>query len=137
MFEIEESANIDYAMRPHDHLTKTIVGAAIEVHKILGPGLLESTYEACLLYELKTANLKAECQKILPIEYKDITLDCGYRLDLLVEDKVVVEVKSVNELTKVHEAQLLTYLKISGCQVGLLINFNVWRLKEGIRRLII
>ncbi|MEN9343503.1 MAG: hypothetical protein RLZZ453_290 [Chlamydiota bacterium] len=128
---------VDYINRPHDALTKQIIGAAIEVHRTLGPGLLESAYEACLIYELSQAGLHLECQKALSLHYKDIKLDCGYRLDLLVEGKVVVEIKSVTEILKLHEAQLITYLKLSGCQVGLLINFNSKILKDGTRRIIV
>jgi GxxExxY protein len=118
-----------------DKLTSDIIGAAIEVHRFLGPGLLESTYEACLSYELRLRNLKVEQQKPLPIVYKNVMLECGYRLDLLVEDQVVVELKSVHELAPVHEAQLLSYLRLRGGGRGLLINFNVKLLKDGVRRL--
>ena len=115
-------------------LTARIIGAAIEVHRHLGPGLLESAYEACLAYELECQRLTVERQKALPLVYKEIHLDQGYRLDLLVEDKVVVELKVVQDFTPVHEAQMLSYLKLSGCPVGLLLNFNVTLLKDGIRR---
>ena len=125
MLELEDVAKMDYTHRLHDALTKKIIGAAIEVHRELGPGLLESAYEACLIYELHQNKLQVEQQKSLPIKYKDIKLDCGYRLDLVIEEKVVVEIKSVMELTAVHEAQLITYLKLSQCLVGLLMNFNV------------
>ena len=137
MLELEDPPTIDYTNRPHDALTKKIIGAAIEVHRALGPGLLESSYEACLIYELLQEGIKVERQKAIPIQYKDVKLDCGYRLDLLVEEKIILEVKSVDELTKVHEAQLVTYLKLSGCQVGLLMNFNVRILKQGIRRIVV
>ena len=120
-----------------DRLTKEIIGAAIEVHKNLGPGRLESAYETCLHYELSHRNLKVERQKALPIVYKNVKLDCGYRLDLLVEDQVIVEIKSVNALDTVHEAQMLSYLKFFGGGRGLLINFNVKLLKEGIERIIL
>jgi GxxExxY protein len=103
----------------------------------LGPGLLETTYEACLIYELKQRELRIESQKELPVEYKQVKFNCGYRLDLIVEEAVIVEIKSVVELAKVHEAQLMTYLKLSGCRVGLLINFNMWKLKDGVRRIIL
>ena len=136
MFELEDPAPVGYTSRPHDALTKKIIGAAIQVHRALGPGLLESSYETCLIYELLQEGLKVERQKAIPIRYKDINLDCGYRLDLLVEEKIILEIKSVNELAKVHEAQLVTYLRLSGCQVGLLINFNVRILRQGIRRII-
>jgi GxxExxY protein len=116
-------------------LTGNIIGAAIDVHRSLGPGLLESAYEACLDYELQLRKLKVEHQKPLPIFYKDVLLDCGYRLDLVVEGCVVVEIKSVSTIISIHEAQLLSYLRLSGCKVGLLINFNVKLLKNGIYRL--
>lgn len=115
-------------------LTGTIIGAAIEVHRALGPGLLESAYEACLIYELRLRRLKVESQKPLPIFYKDVMLDCGYRLDLVVDDQVIVEIKSVNGIAAIHEAQLLSYLRLSECKIGLLINFNMKILKDGIRR---
>jgi GxxExxY protein len=118
-----------------DSLTGTIIGAAIEVHRGLGPGLLESAYEACLVYELRLRKLKVECQKPLPIFYKDVMLDCGYRLDLVIENEVIVEIKSVNTILAIHEAQLLSYLKLSDYKRGLLINFNVKMLKDGIRRM--
>lgn len=121
---------------PEDSITEAIIGAAISVHRELGPGLLESTYEACLDYELRQPGLKVERQKALPIAYKEVRLDCGYRLDLLVEDKVIVELKSARQVDPVHEAQLLSYLKLSGCKVGLLINFNVRLLKDGIKRMV-
>ncbi len=122
--------------RENDSLTSNIIGAAIDVHRALGPGLLESAYEACLVYELKLRHLKVEAQKPLPIFYKDIMLDCGYRLDLVVEDQVIIEIKSVSGIAPIHEAQLLSYLRLyGGCNRGLLINFNVKRLVEGIRRM--
>ena len=114
-----------------NELTSMIIGRAIEVHRHLGPGLLESAYETCLAYELNEYGLQVERQKPLPIVYKDIHLDHGYRIDLLVNQKVVVELKVVDEITAVHEAQLLSYLKFSGCKVGLLLNFNVTLLKDG------
>ena len=117
-----------------NRLTGSIIGAAIEVHRHLGPGLLESAYETCLAYELAQLGLKVERQKALPLVYKDISLDHGYRIDLLVEDVVVVEVKAVEALTSIHESQILSYLKFSGCPVGLLINFNVDLLKHGLKR---
>lgn len=121
-----------------NELTGKIIGAAIEVHRQLGPGLLESAYETCLAYELEQIGLMIERQKPLPIVYKDIHLDHGYRIDLLVNKKVIVELKAVEEITKVHEAQILSYLKFSGCKVGLLLNFNVTMLKNGgIRRFIL
>jgi GxxExxY protein len=119
---------------PATQLTQTIIGCAIEVHRHLGPGLLESAYETCLVYELEKAGLTVERQCSLPVVYKEIQLDQGYRIDLWVNRQVVVELKAVEEITPRHEAQLLSYLKFSGCAVGLLINFNVKLLKEGIRR---
>jgi GxxExxY protein len=118
-------------------ISERIIGGAITVHKELGPGLLESTYEACLAHELTLAGLKVETQKPLPVHYRDVTLDCGYRVDLLVSDAVIVELKAIDMLLPVHEAQLLTYLKLSGMQLGLLINFNVKLLKQGIRRMVL
>ena len=119
-----------------NEITEAIIGAAISVHKELGPGLLESTYEACLAYELAEKGVKFERQKSLPVIYRNIRLDCGYRVDLLVEDRVTVEIKAVEKLEPIHEAQLLSYLKLSGCKIGLLINFNVKILKNGIHRLV-
>lgn len=112
-------------------ITGQIIGAAIEVHQQLGPGLLESTYQACLCRELELRGISFECQKPLPLEYKGVKLDCGYRIDLLVAGLVVVEIKSVEALAPIHEAQLLTYLKLTGVKVGLLMNFNVVVLKDG------
>ncbi|MEJ5351344.1 MAG: GxxExxY protein [Melioribacteraceae bacterium] len=119
-----------------EDLTNVIIGCAIEVHKELGPGLLESAYEECLAYELTKKGLKVERQKPVPVVYKEIKLECGYRIDILVEDKVVLELKTVDEFNPIHEAQILTYLKFSEKKVGLLINFNVLRLKDGIKRYI-
>jgi GxxExxY protein len=118
-------------------LTEKIIGAAIEVHRTLGPGLLESVYQACLARELALRKLAFEQQKPLPVEYKGLQLDVGYRLDFIVEDKVVLELKAADALHSVHEAQLLTYLRLTGCKIGLLINFNVAVLKNGIRRMVL
>ncbi len=120
-----------------NEITHQIIGAAIEVHKHLGPGLLESAYEECLFHELQLRNLRVERQKAVPVVYKQTKLECGYRLDLLVEDRVVVELKSVEGLGPIHEAIILTYLRMSGHRLGLLINFNVSVLKDGIRRFIV
>ena len=117
--------------------TEKIIGAAIDFHQALGPGLLESAYEACLFFELSDRGLKVEQQKPLPIIYREVRLDCAYRLDLLVEDEVIVEIKSVERILPIHEAQLISYLKLSNLSLGLLINFNVKILKPGIRRLVI
>ena len=119
-----------------NRITEIIIGAAMAVHRELGPGLLESAYEACLAYELPDRGLSVERQKALPVRYRGVNVDCGYRIDLLVEGKVVVELKAVERLEAIHKAQLLSYLKLSGCKVGLLINFNVKVLKDGIRRLV-
>ena len=121
---------------PLNNVTSGIIGAAIDVHRSLGPGLLESAYEACLAYELIQREMKVEQQKPLPLIYRDVQLDCGYRIDLLVDDAVILEIKSVDSLAPIHQAQLLSYLKLSGCEVGLLINFNVKLLKQGIVRLV-
>jgi GxxExxY protein len=112
-----------------------VIGAAIEVHRALGPGLLESAYEECLCYELGLAGLDFQRQVHLPLKYKGITLDCGYRLDVVVSDELVVELKTVESILPIHEAQLLTYLRLGGMRTGLLINFNVPMLKNGIKRM--
>lgn len=120
-----------------DAFTEQIIGAAIAVHRELGPGLLESIYEACLTFELVERGLRFERQKALPLVYRGRTLDCGYRIDLLVEDEIVVEVKSVGRLEPVHTTQILSYLRLSCCKVGLLINFNVkWLADHGIKRVV-
>lgn len=119
-----------------NEIFKIVFECALRVHKVLGPGLLESAYEECLFYELKKANLKVEKQKSLPLVYEEVKLDVGYRIDILVEDKFIVEIKAVETLNDVHLAQLLTYLKLSDCKLGLLINFNVKLFKEGVRRVI-
>ena len=119
-----------------NEISKKIIGCAIEVHRQLGPGLLESAYQECLLYELKLAGLKVQKEKPMPIIYKEIKLDHGYRMDLLVEDKVVIEIKTVDNLIDVHKAQVLTYLKLGNYKLGLLLNFQVAVLKNGIKRVI-
>jgi len=120
-----------------DALTREIISAAIQVHRELGPGLLESAYETCLAFDLAERGLTVERQKALPLAYRGKTLNCGYRLDLLVEREVVVEIKTVERFDPVHVAQVLGYLRLSGCRVGLLINFNVkWLTRDGIRRLV-
>ena len=123
------------SMEELNKITEAIIGAAIEVHRVLGPGLLESAYVTCLVYELRERGFKVLQEVPLPLIYKEVKLDCGYRLDLLVNDAVIVEVKSVESLAPIHEAQLLSYLKLADCKVGLLINFNVKLLKHGIKRL--
>ncbi|MGH7546207.1 MAG: GxxExxY protein [Gemmatimonadota bacterium] len=117
-------------------VTEQVIGAAIDVHGALGPGLLESAYQACLWHELTERRTSVERQKALPIRYRGIRVSCGYRVDFLVEGEVIVEIKAVHQLEPIHEAQRLSYLKISRCPVGLLINFNVKQLKTGIRRLV-
>jgi GxxExxY protein len=119
-----------------DLITRRIIGAAIEVHKGIGPGLLESAYEACLAFELRQMGLKVEVQKPLPVVYKDMKLDCGYRLDLVVEDAVIVEIKAVERLSPIHDTQLLSYLRLSHMRVGLLLNFHVRVLKDGLKRMV-
>jgi GxxExxY protein len=118
-------------------ITEKIIGCAIEVHKSLGPGLLESAYEECLCYELEKAGLLFKRQKPVPVVYKEIKLDCGYRADILVENVVIVELKSIDAIAPIHEAQMLTYLRFAEKKIGLLINFNVTILKNGLRRFIL
>ncbi len=119
-----------------DQITRRIIGAAIEVHRHLGPGLLESAYESCLVLELKQLGFEVEQQKPLPVAYKGIVLDCGYRLDLVVDDAVIIELKAVEQMSSIFEAQLLSYLRLTGKKVGLLINFHVPVLKNGIKRIV-
>ena len=120
-----------------DPLTAKVIGCAIEVHRVLGPGLLEATYQQCLARELALHEVRFKLEHPLPVEYKGIHLDCGYRIDILVEDQLIVELKSVKEIQVIHHAQVLTYLKLSGIATGLLINFNTKLLKDGIKRLVI
>src|SRR3954462_10873879 len=124
-------------MNHEQELTKEIIGAAIEVHRELGPGLLESAYEVCLCYELKLRGIPFTCQLPLPVTFKGVKLDCGYRIDVCVRESVIVELKSVETLTDLHRAQLLTYLRLSGKKVGLLLKFNVLVLKDGIVRIVL
>jgi GxxExxY protein len=121
----------------HEELTEKLIAAAIEVHRHLGPGLLESAYEECYCHELSLQNIVFEKQKSLPLEYKGIKLDCGYRMDIVADNKVVIEFKCVEEIMPVHEAQLLTYLKLSGLKVGFIMNFHTARMKDGIRRMVL
>lgn len=120
-----------------DPLTEQVIGAAIEVHRTLGPGLLESAYEECLCYELSQRGLVFQRQVALPVVYKTVELDCGYRIDLLVQERLIVELKTVEHLLPIHEAQLLTYMKLRGISTGLLLNFNVPLLKNGVKRLVL
>ena len=126
---MEEKSNLDL-------ITRRIIGAAIEVHRHLGPGLLESAYQTCLAFELRQLGYKVEEQKPLPVIYKHVKLDCGYRLDLVVEDAVIAEIKAVERLMPIHDAQLLSYLRLSKKRVGLLINFHVQMLKDGLKRIV-
>ncbi|HEY9220946.1 MAG TPA: GxxExxY protein [Lutibacter sp.] len=119
-----------------NEISKVIFDCALKIHKNLGPGLLESAYEECLFYELKKYGLNVEKQKALPLVYEEVKLEIGYRIDIIVENKVIIEVKSVESLNDVHLAQVLTYLKLSDCKLGMLINFNVAFLKNGIRRVV-
>lgn len=121
----------------YEDVTHKIIGCAMDVHKILGPGLLESAYEACLVYELVNKNLHVERQIPVPVIYKEIKLECGYRIDILVENSIVIELKAVEALNDIHEAQVLTQMKFANKSVGLLINFNVLLLKNGLRRFIL
>ena len=122
---------------PRDRLTEKVIGVAIEVHRHLGPGLLESAYEECLCWELRQAGLPVERQVPLPITYKEINLEVGYRLDLVVQKRLIVELKTVERLLPIHEAQLLTYLRLSGIKTGLLLNFNSALLRNGIKRMVL
>jgi len=130
-------SHLSAAPRENDVLTERVIGFAIEVHRALGPGLLESAYEECLCFELKQGGLAFKRQVSLPILYKSVRLDCGYRLDVVIEDRVIVELKTVERMMPIHEAQMLTYLKLSGIRTGLLLNFNSAALKDGIRRLLL
>ena len=120
-----------------DELSNKVIGCALEVHRNLGPGLLESTYEQCLAYEMKTAGMAFKLQHALPVEYKNIKLDCGYRIDMLVDNSIIIELKSVDKILPIHQAQLLTYMKLADISIGLLINFNVKYLKDGIKRMVL
>ena len=120
-----------------DDLSKRVIGCAIEVHRELGPGLLESTYEQCLARELSLNGISFQRQHPQPVAYKGIQLDCGYRIDLLIEDELIIELKAVEEVKGIHKAQLLTYMKLAGIRTGLLMNFHVTRLKDGIKRYVL
>lgn len=121
----------------YEELTSEIIGAAIEVHRVLGPGLLESAYEECLCRELELRQVRFQRQVALPVSYRGLQLDCGYRLDLVVEEKVVLEIKAVESLAPIHQAQLMTYLRLSSLRAGLLMNFNVVLMKDGIKRIVL
>ncbi len=126
-----------YTDRIYADLSTKVIGCAIEVHRNLGPGLLEATYQECLAHELRLNGIQFEMERPLPVDYKDVRLDCGYRLDFLIENTIILELKSVNELQPIHEAQLLTYLRLSGVKQGYLVNFNVTRLMDGLRSLVV
>lgn len=119
-----------------DLLTRTIIGLAIDVHTSLGPGLLESAYKECLFYKIDKAGFQVEKEKMMPLRFEDVKLDCGYRIDILVENSLVLELKSIDSLNDIHLAQTLTYMKLGGYRFGLLMNFNVLRLKDGIKRVV-
>ena len=120
-----------------DQLSNKIIGLAIEVHRNLGPGLLESVYQQCLAYELSNANIKFELEKPIPVKYKNININCAFRADLIVDDRIILELKTVEKILPIHEAQLLTYLKLTGIKLGIILNFNVLLLKNGIKRMIL
>ena len=120
-----------------DELSNRVIGCALTVHRELGPGLLESTYEQCLAHELKLNGIAFKLQYSLPVEYKGVRLECGYRVDLFIEEKLIIELKCVEQIKGIHEAQLLTYMKLAGVKIGLLMNFNVAKLKNGIKRFVI
>ena len=128
----KKDSNIEF-----DELSRRVIGCALEVHRNLGPGLLESTYERCLAYELELVGIPFIIQAALPVKYKTKIIDCGYRIDILVDNKLIIELKSVEKLIPIHEAQLLTYMKLSGIKTGLLINFNVKLLKNGLKRMVL
>jgi GxxExxY protein len=120
-----------------DELSRDVIGCAIEVHRCLGPGLLESSYRQCLAYELSKAKLSFQMELPLPLNYKEILLDCGYRIDLLVRNELIIEIKSVEALLPIHQAQILTYMRLSKIPIGLLINFNVTKLRNGLKRFVL
>lgn len=120
-----------------DELSHRVIGCAIEVHRILGPGLLESSYQRCLSRELEVNGIEHVCEAPLPIEYKGLSLECGYRVDVLVEESIILELKSVKKIDPIHEAQVLTYMKLSGIHTGLILNFNVTKLKDGLKRYVL
>jgi GxxExxY protein len=126
-----------HAERDINEITAEVVRAAVRVHRATGPGLFETVYQACMVYELLESGLAVHAQKPLPVRYRDVRLDCGFRIDLLVENRLIVELKAVEKLAPVHIAQMITYLKLSRCTLGLILNFNVALMKEGIRRVVL
>jgi GxxExxY protein len=135
--EAQRKINLVEIVRDKDPLTKIVIGSAIEVHRHLGPGLLESVYEECLCHELSLLGIEFKRQVQLPLEYKGVPLECGFRLDILIPEKLIIELKTVEKILPIHEAQLLTYLKLASIPTGLLINFNIPVLKDGIRRMVL
>ncbi len=134
--ELKETQSTQSVFMTEDELSNITIGCAIKIHKALGPGLLESAYQECLHYELTNRGLFVEKEKPLPLVYEQVKLECGYRVDLLIENKLIVEIKAIDNLHPIHLAQVLTYLRLSKCKLGLLINFNVPLLKHGIKRVI-
>lgn len=137
LFTTENTKGTKGGKMEFDQLSKRVIGCAIEVHRALGPGLLESTYEQCLAHELNQAGIGIKLQHALPVLYKGLRLDCGYRVDILVQDALILELKSVDAILNIHQAQLLTYMKLASIKTGLLINFNVPRLKAGLQRFVL
>jgi GxxExxY protein len=135
--EQQQSHSIGEKAMEFDTLTHRVIGCAIEVHRHLGPGLLESAYESCLAYELRRCEIAHQTQVPLNIHYKGTQIDCGYRIDILVGTSLILELKSVDQLHRIHEAQILTYMKLAGAKTGLLINFNVTKLKDGLKRFVL
>lgn len=119
-----------------EEVGKAVIGSAIKVHRVLGPGLLESAYQKCLEYELRKTGLRVECELALPVQYESLHIDAGYRIDMLIENLIIIENKAVERLLPIHEAQLLTYLKMKGCHLGFLLNWNVPALRDGIKRMV-
>ncbi|MFU8878003.1 MAG: GxxExxY protein [Wenzhouxiangellaceae bacterium] len=134
---MEATKNTKEEQREFDALSRTVIGCAIEVHKTLGPGLLESAYQQCLAHELRLARVDFRLEASIPVRYKEVNLDCGFRADFIVGDELILELKSVDKMSQIHEAQLLTYMRLTNCHAGLLINFNVRRLKDGIKRFVL
>lgn len=137
IYESNHEAHEEHEGLDREALARNLIDAGLEVHRTLGPGLLESAYEHCLAFELAARNVRFRRQVALPIKYKGVALDTGYRIDLMAEDAIIIEIKGVDALTRVHEAQLLTYLKLSGCRVGFLMNFNAALFKQGLKRLVL
>ncbi|HVY34960.1 MAG TPA: GxxExxY protein [Caulobacteraceae bacterium] len=137
LYDSNHQAHEDHEGASRESLARCVIEAGLEVHRALGPGLMESAYEHCLAFELAERNVRFRRQVALPIMYKGVTLDAGYRLDLIAEDAIIIEIKAIDALSRVHEAQLLTYLKLSGCRIGFLMNFNAALFKQGLKRLVL